>query len=134
MKAVELASMGVGYPAFFNDEPHIKFLTDMGVSPIEARAYAVGGCVVPQVPGAVGPGQPVTFHLAKCLELALHNGVDFFVTGRQLGPETGKFEDFNTYEDVVAAFEKQVEYFASEACKVMNLQAQPPGRDDMPCF
>ena len=60
--------------------------------------------------------------MAKCVELALHNGVEPYVTGKQLGPETGKFEYFETFEDLVEAFEKQVKYFAAEATTIMNLQ------------
>ena len=122
LKAVELASTGVGYPAFFNDKSYIPFLLELGATLEEARGYAVGGCVVPQIPGAVAPGQPIPFTMAKCVELALHNGVEPYITGKQLGPESGKFEDFETFEDLVEAFEKQVKYFATEATTIMNLQ------------
>ena len=47
--------------------------------------------------------------MAKCLELALNNGVDPR-TGKKIGLSTGKFEDFKTYDEVVEAFKKQVRY------------------------
>jgi formate C-acetyltransferase len=39
-----------------------------------------------------------------------------------LGPATGNFNDFETFEDLVEAFEKQVQYFSQEATTIMNLQ------------
>lgn len=121
LKGVELAATGVGFPAFFNDKSHIPFLMGLGATLEEARGYTIGGCVVPQIPGAVGPVQPITFHLAKCLELALHNGLDPR-TGIQVGPVTGRFEEFETFDEVADAFKKQVKYFSEEAAEVITLQ------------
>jgi len=122
IKAIRLATKGVGYPAFFNDNSYIPFLMQLGASLAEARGYAVGGCVVPQIPGAVAPGQPIPFTMPKCLELALFNGIEPYVTGKQVGPPTGNFEDFETFGELVEAYEKQVEYFSYEATTIMNLQ------------
>lgn len=122
LKAIDLSATGVGYPAFFNDNSYIPFLMTLGANLEEARGYAIGGCVVPQIPGGVGPGQPIPFTMAKCLELALHDGVDPYVTGKQVGPATGKFEDFDTFDELVEAFKQQVKYFAVEATTIMNLQ------------
>jgi pyruvate formate-lyase/glycerol dehydratase family glycyl radical enzyme len=122
LKAIKLAATGVGYPAFFNDKSYIPFLMELGANLEEARGYAVGGCVVPQIPGRVGPGQPIPFTMAKCLELALHDGVDPYVTSKQVGPATGRFEDFGSFNELVEAFKKQVKYFAVEATTIMNLQ------------
>ena len=121
LKGIELAASGVGFPAFFNDRANISFLVGAGATLEEARGYAIGGCVVPMVPGAVAPVQPITFHMAKCLELALFNGFDPR-TGIQVGPATGKFEEFETLEEVIIAFKKQVEYFSREAAEVITLQ------------
>lgn len=121
LAGISLAATGLGFPAFFNDDAHIPFLTGMGVSLEEARGYAIGGCVVPVVPGAVGPVQPITFHLAKCLELALHDGFDPR-TGIQVGPVTGRFEGFKDLDELVDAFKKQVEFFSREAAEVITLQ------------
>jgi pyruvate formate-lyase/glycerol dehydratase family glycyl radical enzyme len=121
LKAIEVAATGLGFPAFFNDNQNIPFLLGMGATVEQARSYTIGGCVVPVIPGCVGPGQPITFHLAKCLELALFNGFDPR-TGIQVGPETGRFEEFETFDQVVDAFKRQVEFFSREAAEVMTLQ------------
>ena len=51
-----------------------------------------------------------TFHLGKCLELALFNG-ESQVAKRRLGPRTGCFTEFETYEEFENAFYKQVDFF-----------------------
>ena len=121
LKGIELAASGLGFPAFFNDASNIPFLQTIGASLEEARNHAIGGCVVPVIPGAVGPGQPITFHLAKCIELALFNGFDPR-TRIQVGPATGEFEKFDRFEQVVEAFKQQVEFFSREAAEVITLQ------------
>jgi pyruvate formate-lyase/glycerol dehydratase family glycyl radical enzyme len=121
LKGIEIAATGLGFPAFFNDNSNVPFLLSMGASPEESLDYAIGGCVVPVVPGAVGPGQPITFHLAKCMELALFDGFDLR-TQTQVGPHTGKFEKFETFDRLVDAFKAQVEFFSQEAAEVITLQ------------
>jgi formate C-acetyltransferase len=48
--------------------------------------------------------------MPKCLELALHNGVDP-MTGKQLGPPTGEPDSFATFEDLFAAYRTQFRHF-----------------------
>ena len=121
-KALEVVALGGGYPAFFNDESNIECLMRYGVSKEDAYNYAVGGCVSPQVPGKTGPGYPVFFNMAKCLELALHDGFDTYRTKRQVGPHTGKFADFKTYEEFEQAFKTQVTSALEITCRLSNMQ------------
>jgi formate C-acetyltransferase len=122
LKAVELCSTGVGYPAFFNDDSNIAFLLRLGAPLEEARGYAMGGCVVPQIPGAVAPGQPIPLNMAKCVELALNDGVDPYIVKGRVGPATGRLEDFETFDELLAAYREQLEYFSIDATTIMNLQ------------
>lgn len=116
IKAAEVVSLGVGYPAFFGDKGTILFLVSRGV-PVElARDYALGGCVQPCIVGQFGYTHPLHMSAAKCFELALYDGFDPRL-GKQLGPKTGKFEDFKTYDDVVEATKKQLSFFANEGAR-----------------
>ncbi len=110
LKAVELASLGLGYPAFFNDESTIPFLLKWGASLEEARDYVLTGCVVTCISPKTVTNFPMPFNVPKCLELALHDGVDP-TTGKKVGPATGKFEDFKTLGELVDALNKQIQYF-----------------------
>jgi len=76
----------------------------------DARAGGCSGCV--EV-GAFGKEAYILtgyFNLVKILELALHDGLDPR-TGRQLGPRTGDPSDVETFDDLYAAFERQLRHF-----------------------
>jgi formate C-acetyltransferase len=50
------------------------------------------------------------FNLPKLLKITLNNGIDP-QSGKRLGPETGDPAGFETYDELAAAFIKQVKYF-----------------------
>lgn len=105
---------------FFNDELIIKGLVKDGVSLEDARNYAIVGCVEPTGQGdTMGRTNACYFNLAKCLELALFDGV-CQMSGEQLGPKTGKFEDFKSFEDLKRAYEEQVNYFVDMMISSLN--------------
>ena len=76
----------------------------------DARAGGCSGCV--EV-GAFGKEAYILtgyFNMPKCLELALHNGVDP-MTGKQLGPRTGEPDSFKTFDGLFAAYRAQFRHF-----------------------
>lgn len=120
LKAVELASLGCGWPAFFGDKASIAFLLEHGASIEEARNYCLGGCVIHHVAAKTGPTWPITYNMGKLLELTLNNGFDPR-TGKQLGPKTGKFEDFQSIDELIEAFKKQIVYFLPIALDQLSI-------------
>lgn len=105
---------------FFNDDLIIDGLVKDGVSLEDARDYAIVGCVEPTGQGnTMGRTNACYFNLAKCLELALFDGV-CQMSGEQLGPKTGKFEDFQTFDDFRKAYEAQVNYFVDMMISSLN--------------
>ncbi len=121
LKAVELVKLGLGYPAFFNDNSNIPTIMEMGAALEEARGYALGGCVVPQIPGKSGCTPPLNFNMPKALELAIYNGVDP-LTRKQIGPKTGEFKDFKTFDELLEAFTRQLRQFSHEGADMANRQ------------
>lgn len=121
MQGLELVRRGLGYPAFFNDNSSIPWLVERGVSLEVARDYCLSGCVQHTIPGQTSPLEAFFFNLPKCLELALYDGVDP-LTGKQVGPQTGQFSSFNTFDDFTAAFKKQVKYFSEQGAVLINKQ------------
>ncbi|MDP6776021.1 MAG: pyruvate formate lyase family protein [Candidatus Latescibacteria bacterium] len=110
--ASELVSGGGGIPFAFNDACFIPALTQHGVSLEDARDYAPIGCVELTIPGKASPhAVSGWFSAAKCLELALFDGRDP-ATDQQIGPQTGRLEDFAAFGDLFDAYRRQVEYFA----------------------
>jgi len=101
---------GYGFPSLFNTDSVVEEQLRQGKTLADARAGGCSGCV--EV-GAFGKEAYILtgyFNLVKILELTLHDGWDPR-TGRQLGPHTGTPEAFASFEDLYAAFHKQVRHF-----------------------
>ena len=114
-RCVDLVSRGGGIPFFFNDEALIPALTSKGIPLEDARDYAAIGCVEITIPGKANPHAVSNWiNLAKCLELALNDGRDL-LDGAQVGPTTRTLADHGTLDDLLAAFDEQLQYFAKWA-------------------
>ncbi len=112
-KAVELIARGGGIPFFFNDDTLVPALIANGIAPEDARSYAAIGCVEITIPGKAMPHACSHWiNLAKCLELALNDGVDP-QDGVQVGPRTGKLAEMRSIDDVWRAYTRQVEFFTA---------------------
>jgi formate C-acetyltransferase len=112
--------MGGGKPAFYCDEVIIPLLVNDGVPLERARNYAIVGCVEPVAPGAtLGMTNAAMSNIAKALELALNNG-KCRLCGKQFGPETGDPRRFKSFNQVLEAFEKQVEWYVANMIETLN--------------
>lgn len=101
---------GYGFPSIFNADAVVQEQLRQGKTLEDARAGGCSGCV--EV-GAFGKEAYILtgyFNLPKCLELALHQGVDP-MTGQQLGPRTADPASFATFEDLFAAYRAQFRHF-----------------------
>ncbi|MCD8154276.1 MAG: glycyl radical protein [Clostridiales bacterium] len=109
-RACEISRKGWGQPAFYNTEAIVQELLNAGKTLEDARKGGTSGCVET---GAFGNEAYILtgyFNIPKVLELTLFNGYDY-VSGRQLGPETGYGYEFSTYQELWEAFCRQMEYF-----------------------
>ena len=108
LRALELARMGLGLPAMYNDEMIIPALLNRGIPMADARNYCIVGCVEPSVPGKeYGEHGASKVNLGKCLELVLNDGACPHC-GTQLGPRTGDVEQFHTFDQFMDAYRVQV--------------------------
>jgi pyruvate formate-lyase/glycerol dehydratase family glycyl radical enzyme len=121
MKALEVVSTGLGMPAFFGDKSYIQFWLDEGIPLEMARDYAIAGCVYSCIPGYTGELSGGFFNCLKVLEITLNNGFDPRL-GKHIGLKTGKFEDFESFEEVMSAYKQQLAYFMRVAADSENLQ------------
>ncbi len=121
MKSAEVSRMGLGVPAYFSDRTIIPALLSRGLTLEDARDYGIIGCVEPQVGGKTeGWHDAAFFNMAKVIELVLNNGYDPR-TGTQVGPRTGVITELQTFDDVIAAYTKQMEYFVGLMCHADNM-------------
>ena len=108
--ALRVISRGCGFPSIFNADAVVEEQLRQGKNLEDARAGGCSGCV--EV-GAFGKEAFILtgyFNLPKVLELALHDGRDPR-TGKQLGLRTGAPDSLQSFDDLFAAFRKQLRHF-----------------------
>ncbi len=116
-KCFDVIGTGLGMPQFLNAEVMFKralhlwgYTERMGHLPVgKARRTCVGACVGSYIPYETGhpvEGQP---NLGKVIELTMNDGFDPR-TKKQIGPKTGDPENFKSFEELYAAFEKQLQF------------------------
>ena len=125
LKSFEVIKTGMGMPAFYSEKPIIAHMLSAGATLKEARNNTISGCCCICSPGtnhgSSGRSQSnMSLHTAKCLELALNDGVDL-LDGEELGPKIGDPRNFSSFEDVLQAFKKQLEYFTKLATYANNI-------------
>ena len=119
-RACEISRKGWGQPAFYNTEAIVQELLNAGKTIEDARMGGTSGCVET---GAFGNEAYILtgyFNLPKILELTLYNGYDK-VSKKQLGLQLGYAKDFKSYEELLEAYKKQIEYFVDIKIKGSNV-------------
>ena len=109
-KAGEVIRKGWGQPSVFNVEAVIQELLTQGKSLIDARCGGTSGCVET---GAFGKESYILtgyFNLTKVLEITLHGGIDP-LSGKVLGISNGGRPNFKTFEELMDAYNRQLQYF-----------------------
>lgn len=123
LAAVDVVSRGSGMPQFFNDKAVIPALERLGIAERDARDYAIVGCVELTTQGNnLGWSDAAMFNLNKALELAMNHGV-CLQTGKQLGPDYGGLDTYESYEQLEDAFAKTILHFMDRmirACEVVE--------------
>lgn len=109
-RALKIVRTGFGQPSIFNTDAIIQELTRQGKAIVDARNGGASGCVES---GAFGVESYILtgyFNLPKVLEIMLHNGMDPR-TGQKIGIETGNVDDFETFDQLMDAYKKQLNHF-----------------------
>ncbi len=109
-RAARIIRTGFGQPSVFNADLVVQELLRQGKSLADARNGGTSGCVET---GAFGKESYILtgyMNLPKILEITLNNGVDPR-TGRRIGLETGDPRDFASFDELFAAFERQLRHF-----------------------
>lgn len=130
-RAMEVVSLGMGFPAFFGDESTMNYLLTRGHTIEEARSYALGGCTLHTVPGTTSVIWPLVTSYGRILELTLYNGWDY-ISDSQLGPKTGDFTEMTSYEEVWDAYVAQIKHWtkistaSGRMAKLQHQDSFPP--------
>ncbi len=119
-RAVKVVKRGYGQPSIFNTDTLVQQMVRHGKAIEDARDGGASGCVETGAFGREAYFLTGYFNLTKILELTLHNGINP-VTGEQIGIKTGSAADFESFEQLMEAFEKQLNYFVDIKIKGNNL-------------
>ncbi len=109
-RGLEIVRQGWGQPSIFNADMVVEELLRQGKSIADARAGGTSGCVET---GAFGREAYILtgyFNVPKVLEITLNNGLDPR-TGKVIGLQTGDPSAFPTFEELFAAFRRQLRHF-----------------------
>ena len=121
-KALGTLGEGRAYPMLYNDDVNLPAVANaFQVSEEEAKQYLPYGCGEYALDHFSFGSPNCSFNLLKTVELAMHNGIDP-ASGERIGLQTGKFKDFNTFDEFFDAYKKQVEYFADNLAKRHGLE------------
>jgi formate C-acetyltransferase len=119
LSAAKVIRKGYGYPSVFNTDMVVMEQIRSGKSVEDAREGGTSGCIET---GAFGKEAYILtgyLNVPKILEITLNNGVDP-LSGELVGIETGDPRTFATYEDLYAAFCRQLEYVVNLKIEVNN--------------
>jgi pyruvate formate-lyase/glycerol dehydratase family glycyl radical enzyme len=119
-RGLEIVRKGWGQPSIFNADMVVEELLRQGKSIEDARAGGTSGCVET---GAFGKEAYILtgyFNLPKVLEITLNNGLDPR-TGKIVGIETGDPCAFQSFDDMLTAFRKQLQYLVEVKVRGNNV-------------
>lgn len=109
-KIVDVVRAGMGFPACHFDDTHIKMMLAKGVSVEDARDYCMMGCVEPQKAGRLYQWTSTSYtQWPIAIELVLNNGVPLWY-GKQVTPDYGSLEKYDTWEKFDKAVKDQISY------------------------
>ncbi len=118
-RALDIVKTGFGQPSIFNTDTIIQELVRQGKSITDARNGGASGCVESGAFGKEAYFLTGYFNLPKVLEITLNNGVDP-VTGQEIGIKSGKPKEFTSFQEFMAAFDRQLQYFIDIKIKGNN--------------
>lgn len=121
-KALDVIGEGRTYPLLYNDDINVGSVEKaFEVSNEDATQYLPFGCGEYIIDHRSFGTPSGVINLLKALEITLHNGKDP-LSGRQMGPETGEFENFLNFEDFYEAYKEQIRYFTAALAKQEELE------------
>ncbi|MCD8357404.1 MAG: glycyl radical protein [Clostridia bacterium] len=115
-EVAETIKAGEGFPKLLNDEDIVPLLLSKGANFEEAYDYSVSGCAECRMPNRDTYTSPNAYiNFAAALEMVIYNGRMQKYGDELLGIETGRFEDFQSFDEVLDAFLQQQRLFIKHA-------------------
>ncbi|MBW2057637.1 MAG: glycyl radical protein [Deltaproteobacteria bacterium] len=119
-RVMEVVKEGFGQPALFNADLVVQELLNKGKTLADARLGGPNGCVTVNACGKENMASSGYCNWVKILEITLNNGINPS-TGDLVGLRTGRDSGFSSFDRLVDAYRKQLEYFIDIKVKGNNL-------------
>lgn len=117
--ACKVIRQGHGYPSIFNPGIYVTEMLRQGKSLRDAREGGCSGCIEVGAFGKEAFLLTGYLNVPKILEVTLNNGIDP-VTGKVAGITTGDPRGFKSYDELYAAFLKQLNFVVDTKIRVSN--------------
>jgi pyruvate formate-lyase/glycerol dehydratase family glycyl radical enzyme len=117
--ACKVIRQGHGYPSVFNPDIYITELLRAGKSIKDAREGGCSGCIEVGAFGKEAFLLTGYLNVPKVLEITLNDGIDP-VTGKLAGIKSGDPLTFTDYDQLYAAFLKQLDFIIQTKIRVSN--------------
>lgn len=117
--ACHLIRQGHGYPSVFNPDIYVQELVRQGKSLQDAREGGCSGCIEVGAFGKEAYLLTGYLNVPKILEITLNNGIDP-LSGKVAGLATGDPLKFQNFEELYAAFHKQLNFVIDQKIRVSN--------------
>lgn len=117
---LQITKTGYGQPSIFNTDAIIQEMLRVGKSIEDARNGGASGCVET---GAFGKEAYILtgyFNIPKVLEITLNNGTDP-ISMKKIGIQTGDPTTFRSFDELMTAFERQLNHFLTIKIKGNNI-------------
>ena len=119
-RALTVVKAGFGQPSIFNTDVILQEFLRAGKSVKDARLGGPSGCVTISAFGKESCILTGYCNWPKIFEITLNNGINP-QTGKKIGIQTGDLSTFTTFEDVLTAYNRQLQYFVNLKIKYNNI-------------
>ena len=121
-KALDIISAGYPYPMLYNDDVNIPAVqAAQNIPESEATDYLPFGCGEYMIYHKSISTPSGMLNMLQALNVTLHNGIAP-LTGKPLGLALGKAEDFKTFDQLMAAYKKQIEHFVAYLAQQQGIE------------
>ena len=119
IEGIKVIRQGHGYPSVFNTDAYVQEMVRAGKTVEDAREGGCSGCIEVGAFGKEAYLLTGYLNTPKILEITLNDGMDP-ETGKRLGLQTGDPVSFESFEQLYAAWRRQMEHFVNMKFAVNN--------------
>ncbi|MGI6235206.1 MAG: pyruvate formate lyase family protein [Christensenellales bacterium] len=120
-KALEVIATGATYPMLYNDEVNVpSVMTTFDISEADAQQYMPFGCGEYIIDHKSFGSPNGVINMLKALEVTLFDGVEL-IKGQKMGLSEGGLLAFDTFEELYAAYKRQIAHYIEVLAEVQKI-------------